>query len=95
MGLAIMVAAFLPASNLFFYVGFVIAERVLYIPRYAAPGRSASMAPLPRAETHRGLAAWVTASWWPQACVLPCGIGQGAGPLCMLLSQCCLPCCHR
>ena len=30
--LVIMVISFLPASNLFFYVGFVIAERVLYIP---------------------------------------------------------------
>ena len=30
--LAILVFPFVPASNLFFYVGFVIAERVLYIP---------------------------------------------------------------
>lgn len=30
--LAIMSLSFLPATNLFFYVGFVIAERVLYIP---------------------------------------------------------------
>ncbi|XP_055328235.1 protein O-mannosyl-transferase TMTC2-like [Paramacrobiotus metropolitanus] len=30
--LAILILAFLPASNLFFYVGFVIAERILYIP---------------------------------------------------------------
>ncbi|XP_050547025.1 protein O-mannosyl-transferase TMTC2-like isoform X1 [Daktulosphaira vitifoliae] len=30
--LAIAVASYLPASNLFFYVGFVVAERVLYIP---------------------------------------------------------------
>jgi predicted Kef-type K+ transport protein len=28
----IMVLSFLPASNLFFYVGFVLAERVLYVP---------------------------------------------------------------
>lgn len=32
LSLAIMSLPFLPASNLFFYVGFVIAERVLYIP---------------------------------------------------------------
>lgn len=32
MALALMVIPFLPASNLFFRVGFVIAERVLYIP---------------------------------------------------------------
>ncbi|XP_058831025.1 protein O-mannosyl-transferase Tmtc3-like [Topomyia yanbarensis] len=32
MGLAFMVLPFLPASNLFFPVGFVIAERVLYMP---------------------------------------------------------------
>lgn len=25
---------FLPASNLFFPVGFVVAERILYLPRY-------------------------------------------------------------
>lgn len=31
MGLALLVLPFLPASNLFFTVGFVIAERVLYI----------------------------------------------------------------
>lgn len=31
-GLAMMTLTFLPATNLFFYVGFVIAERVLYIP---------------------------------------------------------------
>ena len=30
--LAITVLPFLPATNLFFYVGFVIAERILYIP---------------------------------------------------------------
>lgn len=30
--LAVMVLSFLPATNLFFYVGFVVAERVLYIP---------------------------------------------------------------
>ncbi|KAJ8385747.1 hypothetical protein AAFF_G00182650 [Aldrovandia affinis] len=30
--LGTMVVPFLPATNLFFYVGFVIAERVLYIP---------------------------------------------------------------
>uniref|UniRef100_A0A183T8W6 dolichyl-phosphate-mannose--protein mannosyltransferase n=1 Tax=Schistocephalus solidus TaxID=70667 RepID=A0A183T8W6_SCHSO len=32
MGLSLMVFPFIPASNLFFYVGFVVAERVLYIP---------------------------------------------------------------
>ncbi|XP_052873324.1 protein O-mannosyl-transferase Tmtc3 [Anopheles cruzii] len=32
MGLAFMILPFLPASNLFFPVGFVIAERVLYMP---------------------------------------------------------------
>ena len=30
--LAMMVFPFIPATNIFFYVGFVIAERVLYIP---------------------------------------------------------------
>lgn len=30
--IALLVLPFIPASNLFFYVGFVIAERVLYIP---------------------------------------------------------------
>ena len=32
MGLAILVVPFLPASNIFFNVGFVLAERTLYIP---------------------------------------------------------------
>ncbi|KAG8188777.1 hypothetical protein JTE90_009173 [Oedothorax gibbosus] len=32
MGLTLLVLPFLPASNLFFPVGFVVAERVLYIP---------------------------------------------------------------
>ena len=32
MGLCMMVAPFIPASNLFFPVGFVVAERVLYLP---------------------------------------------------------------
>ncbi|KAL5968691.1 Protein O-mannosyl-transferase TMTC3 [Taenia solium] len=32
MGLALLALPFLPASNLFFYVGFVVAERVLYVP---------------------------------------------------------------
>ncbi|XP_053980651.1 protein O-mannosyl-transferase TMTC4-like isoform X1 [Hylaeus volcanicus] len=32
MGLAILVIPFLPASNIFFNVGFVLAERTLYIP---------------------------------------------------------------
>lgn len=31
-GLALTVLPFLPATNLFFYVGFVVAERILYIP---------------------------------------------------------------
>lgn len=30
--LSILMLSFLPASNLFFYVGFVVAERILYIP---------------------------------------------------------------
>lgn len=32
MGLAMGIVPFLPATNIFFRVGFVIAERVLYIP---------------------------------------------------------------
>jgi len=32
--LSLIVVPFLPASNLFFYVGFVLAERVLYIPSF-------------------------------------------------------------
>ena len=32
LSLAFLVLPFIPATNLFFYVGFVIAERVLYIP---------------------------------------------------------------
>lgn len=32
MGLCLMVLPFIPASNLFFPVGFVVAERVLYVP---------------------------------------------------------------
>ncbi|XP_024085019.1 transmembrane and TPR repeat-containing protein 2-like, partial [Cimex lectularius] len=32
LSLAILVVPFLPATNLFFYVGFVVAERVLYLP---------------------------------------------------------------
>lgn len=32
LGLALTILPFLPATNLFFYVGFVVAERVLYIP---------------------------------------------------------------
>ncbi|XP_018394769.1 PREDICTED: transmembrane and TPR repeat-containing protein CG4341-like isoform X1 [Cyphomyrmex costatus] len=34
--LGFLVLPFLPASNLFFYVGFVIAERVLYLPSVGA-----------------------------------------------------------
>lgn len=30
--LSLIIFPFLPASNLFFYVGFVVAERVLYVP---------------------------------------------------------------
>lgn len=32
LSLAMLVTPFIPATNIFFYVGFVIAERVLYIP---------------------------------------------------------------
>jgi hypothetical protein len=32
LSLSLVVFPFIPATNLFFYVGFVIAERVLYIP---------------------------------------------------------------
>lgn len=34
MSLALMIIPFIPATNLFFYVGFVIAERILYIPSF-------------------------------------------------------------
>ena len=34
LGVGILVIPFLPASNLFLRVGFVVAERILYIPRY-------------------------------------------------------------
>lgn len=34
--LGFLVLPFLPASNLFFYVGFVIAERILYLPSIGA-----------------------------------------------------------
>lgn len=32
LSLSLLIVPFIPAANLFFYVGFVIAERVLYIP---------------------------------------------------------------
>jgi len=32
LSLSVLVLPFIPATNLFFYVGFVVAERVLYIP---------------------------------------------------------------
>lgn len=32
-GMLFLVFPFIPASNLFFSVGFVVAERVLYMPR--------------------------------------------------------------
>lgn len=32
MGLTVLICPFLPASNIFFNVGFVLAERILYIP---------------------------------------------------------------
>lgn len=34
LGVLLLILPFLPASNLFVTVGFVVAERVLYIPRY-------------------------------------------------------------
>ena len=34
-GLLLLVVPFVPASNVFIRVGFVVAERVLYIPRYS------------------------------------------------------------
>ncbi len=33
-GISLLVMPYIPASNLFVTVGFVVAERVLYIPRY-------------------------------------------------------------
>lgn len=32
MGFTVLICPFLPASNIFFNVGFVLAERILYIP---------------------------------------------------------------
>ena len=32
MSLAMLIVPFLPASNIFFRVGFVVAERILYLP---------------------------------------------------------------
>ena len=37
LGLLLLGVPFLPASNLFIRVGFVVAERILYIPRYGTP----------------------------------------------------------
>ncbi|RWS17971.1 transmembrane and TPR repeat-containing protein 2-like protein [Dinothrombium tinctorium] len=34
MAMALAILPFIPATNLFFYVGFVVAERVLYIPSF-------------------------------------------------------------
>ena len=34
LSLAMMIIPFLPATNLFFYIGFVVAERILYIPSF-------------------------------------------------------------
>nr|XP_046917032.1 protein O-mannosyl-transferase TMTC2-like [Dermatophagoides farinae]XP_046917033.1 protein O-mannosyl-transferase TMTC2-like [Dermatophagoides farinae] len=34
LSLAMMIVPFLPATNLFFYIGFVVAERILYIPSF-------------------------------------------------------------
>ena len=34
-----MIVPMLPSSNLFFPVGFVIAERILYLPRYLLGSR--------------------------------------------------------
>ncbi|CAG2111276.1 unnamed protein product [Medioppia subpectinata] len=34
MALSLLIIPFIPATNLFFYVGFVIAERILYIPSF-------------------------------------------------------------
>ncbi|XP_055683480.1 protein O-mannosyl-transferase TMTC2-like [Lutzomyia longipalpis] len=36
MAIALLVLPFLPATNLFFYVGFVVAERILYLPSVGA-----------------------------------------------------------
>ncbi|XP_059617887.1 protein O-mannosyl-transferase TMTC2 [Phlebotomus argentipes] len=36
MAVALLVLPFLPATNLFFYVGFVVAERILYLPSVGA-----------------------------------------------------------
>uniref|UniRef100_UPI00358F6F31 protein O-mannosyl-transferase TMTC2 isoform X2 n=1 Tax=Myxine glutinosa TaxID=7769 RepID=UPI00358F6F31 len=57
MALALLILPFLPASNLLFYVGFVLAERILYIPSMGfcllvATGARA----LHRAAAHRSLA---------------------------------------
>ncbi|ELU04911.1 hypothetical protein CAPTEDRAFT_30250, partial [Capitella teleta] len=38
LSLGVLVLPFIPASGLLFTVGFVLAERVLYIPRHAQPG---------------------------------------------------------
>lgn len=35
LGILLLILPFLPATNLFVTVGFVVAERVLYIPRYS------------------------------------------------------------
>ncbi len=40
LGLLLLVVPFVPASNLLFPVGFVIAERVLYTPRYKQSDRA-------------------------------------------------------
>lgn len=36
MGILFLVFPFIPATNLFFRVGFVVAERVLYMPRFVS-----------------------------------------------------------
>jgi len=56
--IGLMAIPFLPATNLFFYVGFVVAERVLYIPSMGfcllvAVGLRSLYVRLPRGGSHR------------------------------------------
>ena len=56
LGLSLLVVPFLPASNLFLRVGFVVAERILYIPRYTIVGKFGGDVNLAGLANHQNIA---------------------------------------
>ena len=80
-GLSLLVVPFLPASNLFLRVGFVVAERILYISRSVSPCMFLMKGVHPQHLQYVGCCTYI--------CVIQAGFKGQFGPLYIVTNKMC------